>query len=323
MNHIPIVDFKDCYDETLVGYRSNIEATGKLLLDALSTVGFVYLKNTPIKSDEIAAVNKVTEEIFHASSSEKNKFEWDAKRNFGYVSLTRENVDPKKTDYKEAFNLGAEALDGDMSLSWPHHLSSDFYKVMIDFSQTCKQLSHQVLRVLAIGMGLKDEDFFIKCHSKMHTGQNYTTLRSLYYPPVPKDLPVNQTRLGVHSDYGSLTLLFQDDVGGLQVENTQNEFVDAVPIEGTVVVNIGDALESWTLGKLKSTKHKVIIPDDPSVRETVRRSLVYFVHPDHDTVINKPLVYANGDNAIEIKKTQKPITAFEHTRRKLDASYTY
>nr|XP_002119332.1 2-oxoglutarate-dependent dioxygenase htyE-like [Ciona intestinalis] len=320
MSHIPIVDFSLSLEEN--PSRSKLEETGKLLYDAFSTAGFVYLKNASIKTKDVERLNHVTEEIFNASYQEKQKFAWDHKHNFGYVALNRESVDPNKpTDYKEAFNVGAEALDGDQTFCWPHHLSDTFHIVMKNFAQSCKEVAHQVLRVLAIGMELEDEEFFIKQHHLMHTSKNYTTLRSLYYPPVPDTLPLNQLRLGEHSDYGSITLLFQDNIGGLQVENMDKEFVDAVPIEGTILVNIGDALQFWTLGKLKSTKHRVLIPNDPVARKTIRRSLAYFVHPDHEVIVNKPLVYKN--KVCETDKPEKLITAFQHTASKLDASYHY
>jgi len=69
-----------------------------------------------------------------------------------------------------------------------------------------------------------------------------------------------QVRAGEHSDYGSITLLFQDSRGGLQVKSPNGHFVDATPIEGTVVVNAGDLLARWANDSIKSTIHRVVEP---------------------------------------------------------------
>ena len=70
----------------------------------------------------------------------------------------------------------------------------------------------------------------------------------------------DQVRAGEHTDYGSITLLFQDSRGGLQVKSPSGEFVDATPIEGTVVVNAGDLLARWSNDTIRSTLHRVVEP---------------------------------------------------------------
>lgn len=69
-----------------------------------------------------------------------------------------------------------------------------------------------------------------------------------------------QVRAGEHSDYGSITLLFQDQRGGLQVKSPNGQFVDATPIEDTCVVNAGDLLARWSNDTIKSTIHRVVEP---------------------------------------------------------------
>ncbi|CAK8694943.1 unnamed protein product [Clavelina lepadiformis] len=147
---------------------------------------------------------------------------------------------------------------------------------------------------LGVGMELKDQHFFEKCHSLIHKPGNSTTLRTLFYPTLPSILKPNQIRLGEHSDYGSITLLFQDNVGGLQVQNLQGEYVNATPIDDTVLINIGDLFELWTQSKLKSTKHRVLIPEDELRRGIPRRSLAYFVHPDDEVLIDSQIEYKHS-----------------------------
>ena len=91
-------------------------------------------------------------------------------------------------------------------------------------------------------------------------------------------------------------LLFQDNIGGLQIETRQGEFIDVAPGEGTVVLNIGDMLESWSQNKLKFTKHRVTNINDPEKQKLTRRSIAYFVHPDDEVFVDEEFVFEE-DNA--------------------------
>ena len=151
-------------------------------------------------------------------------------------------------------------------------------------------------------------------------------IRSLYYPPHSSE-NTEATRCGTHSDYGSITLLFQDDVGGLEVESVErDQFVEAQPIENTVLVNIGDLLQFWTSDDLRATvsgrhsqifkpqifqKHRVRLND--SIKATkARQSIAFFVHPDDDFIVSP----VNGDTA-----KYPPISAGKYLQNKLDATY--
>ncbi|XP_077972281.1 uncharacterized protein LOC120339035 [Styela clava] len=151
---------------------------------------------------------------------------------------------------------------------------------------------------------------------RMNGKANFTTLRSLHYPPIPNNVALKpgQLRLGEHCDYGSFTLIFQDNVGGLQVESYDGKFMEAVLIPDTVLVNIGDILQFWTDGRLKSTKHRVMIPDIQSARNVDRKSLAYFVHPDHEVVLSGIEYGASClDHHERIEpEYEEPVTAFEH-----------
>ncbi|KNZ77167.1 UPF0676 protein [Termitomyces sp. J132] len=153
---------------------------------------------------------------------------------------------------------------------------------MLDFYQTCHNLHVYVMRSIALGLDL-DEDFFDKkideqCHN----------LRLLSYPPIKTSLlqDENQARAGSHSDYGTLTLLFQDSVGGLEVQNPHTgNFVPATPIPGTIVINVGDLLARWSNDILRSTLHRVVAPpakqiNDDEAITPLRQSIAFFCNPN-------------------------------------------
>lgn len=136
---------------------------------------------------------------------------------------------------------------------------------MTEFYWECHGAAETILSAMALGIGLSDENHF----KPSHPGHN-NQLRLLHYPPVPAADIENQsaTRMGAHSDWGSITMLFQDDCGGLQVgplfsprlkaacsllqiENPHKpgEFIDVPPLKDAIVMNVGDLMMRWSNGK--------------------------------------------------------------------------
>jgi isopenicillin N synthase-like dioxygenase len=159
---------------------------------------------------------------------------------------------------------------------------------------------------------MKDVNFFDRCHNMMSIPGG-TTFRLLMYPPLTQDIKTGQVRLGEHSDYGSITLLFQDNIGGLQVKTRGGQWIDAAPVADSILVNIGDLMQRWTSDRLISTPHRVLIPDDEIRRQTTRRSVAFFVHPDPDFVVE----CLDGTNKYP------PTTDRQYLRQRLDATYAY
>eukprot|EP00058_Branchiostoma_floridae_P026818 XP_002612309.1 hypothetical protein BRAFLDRAFT_80075 [Branchiostoma floridae] len=134
--------------------------------------------------------------------------------------------------------------------------------------------------------GITDEQAadFLDMFKFIGKGRNSSHLRSIRYPPVPETVKENQVRCGEHTDFGCITLLFQDNAG-LEVAKGDGEFVAAPPITDTVVINIADTLQRWSADKLVSTKHRVMLPYTPETRGTTRRCVTFFTHPDFDAVM--------------------------------------
>jgi isopenicillin N synthase-like dioxygenase len=112
----------------------------------------------------------------------------------------------------------------------------------------CWQTAQLILRALAIGLNLDDEEFFLKFHNGH---QNQIAMRH-YLPIAAAEVETRQReRLGRHTDYGTVTLLFQDDCGGLEVEapGEPGKYISAPPVENALVMNVGDLLMRWSNGK--------------------------------------------------------------------------
>lgn len=221
-------------------------------------------------------------------------------------------------DLKESFEIGREGEPSHPNL-WP---SSDaeavsFKENMMDFFDTCKRLHMEVMRAIAVGMGI-DEAYF-----DPYTDGGDNTLRLLHYPSVPKSVFTKnnmQVRAGEHTDYGSITLLFQDDRGGLQVKSPDGTFVNATPIPGTVVVNAGDLLARWSNDTIKSSLHRVVEPPAPADGDVhpARYSIAYFCNPNFEKHIEAiPGTFGAGKG----EKKYEGINSGKYLVQRLAATY--
>ena len=118
---------------------------------------------------------------------------------------------------------------------------------MVRFYEECHKVGSEILCALATGLDLEDKSYL----TKKHSGYN-NQLRLLHYLPVPaEDLEKERTaRCPAHTDWSSITLLFQDDCGGLEVEDISRPgiFVPAVPLKNAIIMNVGDLLQRWSNG---------------------------------------------------------------------------
>ncbi|ROT36035.1 2OG-Fe(II) oxygenase superfamily protein [Sodiomyces alkalinus F11] len=326
---IPLIDF----DVFLHGNAADRLETAKRILHGFQTAGFIYLKNHPITPATLARVFATSAEFFAQPMDAKLALGWTTpEANRGYSAPGREKVTQitdaaavaavrdAAPDLKESFEIGRDNVP-DMPNRWPAEAASvsvsSFRPVMLDFFAQCKAFHDHVMRAIAVGMGLP-ESFF-----DPFTDDGENTLRLLHYPAVRRgvfDANPNQVRAGEHSDYGSITLLFQDDRGGLQVRSPQGGFVDATPIEGTVVVNAGDLLARWSNDTIKSTIHRVVEPPrkaGDSGEYPSRYSIAYFCNPNFDSYIDA----LPGTFASEAEKKYKGVKSGDYLVQRLAATY--
>ncbi|CUS09014.1 unnamed protein product [Tuber aestivum] len=259
--HRQLIDFS----LFLHGKKEEKETVAKGMVDAFKNAGFVYIKNHGIPQEKIDQVFAESAAFFKRPKAEKEALAWtSARSNRGYVSHGREKtsavqdkafVDSLRTvnpDLKESFEIGRDNVP-EYPNNWPE--DPNFVAIMKAFFGTCKDLHIEIMRAIGLGLGLKD-GFFDE-----YTNKGDNTLRLLHYPSTPKEVFVKnkgQVRAGKHTDYGTITLLFQDDRGGLQVRSPEGTFVNATPIPGT-----SDLLARWSNGRIRSTEHQVVEPPVP------------------------------------------------------------
>lgn len=312
MTSVPVVD--------ILGYGLDESNEGEVTTDALQTIGddmcralrdigFCYIRNHGIPQSLIDQVNTVSRTFFEKSVEYKTKYQRKPTTGIhGWMPRGSEGLNPERPpDNKEAFNI--------TPLDEAEHLPdvSGFDVAVKDLREACHVLSLRILDLMSVGLHLEDRHFFRKCHKSIAERNSTTTLRVLYYPALSSDaeMKANQIRCGEHSDFGSLTLLFQDDVGGLEVRTTEGEYISASPIPGTILINIGDMMQRWTSDKLLATKHRVLIPEDEIKKRKSRQSIAFFVVPDNDVMIQS------------LDKTAKyePISSLQFLQQRLASSY--
>ncbi|EMC97924.1 hypothetical protein BAUCODRAFT_573968 [Baudoinia panamericana UAMH 10762] len=323
---IPLIDFASFTN----GDAATRRTTAQAILSGFQTAGFIYLRNHGVPKADVETAFAESARFFKRSPTQKEALNWTTpEANRGYSGPGREkttdltdaaDIEAKRAeegaDLKESFEIGREGEPG-FPNQWPDKFDEDgvrFKEHMLSFFDKCKQLHVEVMRSIAVGLGI-DEQWFDKFCS---TGDN--TLRLLHYPAVDSNVfqqNKNTVRAGAHTDYGSITLLFQDMAGGLQILSPNGNFVDATPIEGTIVVNAADLLSRWSNDTIKSTKHRVVEPPTKADHHPARYSIAYFCNPNFDSFIDAiPSTYGDAR-----PKKYAGINSGDYLAQRLAATY--
>ncbi|MEM1260948.1 MAG: 2OG-Fe(II) oxygenase family protein [Pseudomonadota bacterium] len=303
LSSVPLIDFS-AYDPD----NSQIMAGLAAAVDhALSTSGFMAVQNIGISRSELQQVFADSRAFFNADDSTKRRSAYQsAAENFGYQGMAEESLDPSApADLKETFTMRNVLARAPDDSRWP---STDFQARMRRFYANCLDAAFRLQRVLATALKLP-ADFFVDCHS----GEN-VTLRLLHYPSVrKKDVADRQLGAGAHTDYGLLTLLFQDGTRGLEIKAADETWqaLDADP--NTILINSGDLLERWTNGRYRSTLHRVA----PQVECAERQSIAMFVDPDSATEVAVLASCLGPDES----PRYPPTSAAEHLQARIEATH--
>ena len=270
---------------------------------ALAGVGFLSLRNIGIDESLGTAVFAASEAFFAQPEAEKRKLGYSgAEDNFGYQGIREESLKPgNPPDLKEALTL--RDLNRCRDLDWPQ---PGFRDLLMAFNADCMAAASRVLQVLAIGLEVEPEYFV-----RRHTGEN-VTMRLLHYPPLPPG-DAGQLGAGPHTDYGLLTLLFQDMAGGLEVRGRDGVWQPVTPKPGTVVINAGDLLERWTNQRYRSSLHRVRARPGGGHRYAI----AFFVDPDSRTLVECLPSCVSPRNPPQFG----PTTAGEHILAKISATH--
>ncbi len=257
-NSLPVIDIGG-----LTGDFAARRAVARQLRSACVDTGFFYIKGHGAPSSLIDEVFRQSRAFFALPMEQKVALTMaNSSCRHGYEPLKAQTLEPgAPPDLKEGFLAGEDlaadhqaALDDPGNIGpnqWPPQLPS-FKKAMISYVAEMKGLSKTLMRGLALSLDLEENYFDDFCRDPI------LTLRLLHYPPQPANPAPNEKGCGAHTDWGGITVLLQDDAGGLQVRHADGSWISAPPLAGTFVVNIGDLFARWTNNLYRSTVHRVV-----------------------------------------------------------------
>ena len=275
-SEIPVIDIENLVNGT------DAEGVSRKIGKVCEEVGFFYVKNHGVPQELIDRVYRATKEFFELPQEIKDRLHV-AKSGptlRGYIPPYGENADPKKTrDLKEVFDYGVHE-EKVSPFFGPNPMPTE--EELPGFKEACEEyhdammaLARKLVSAFAISLDLP-ADYFEKMQQHPITIQ-----RLLHYPSQQGEVTEAEIGIGAHTDYGFLTILSQDAVGGLQVRNSEGEWISAPPIEGAFVINIGDLVQTMTNGRYSSTLHRVI-----NTSGVARYSIPFFIDLDYTAVVD-------------------------------------
>lgn len=292
MASLPILDFTRF---TATASRDDFLAD---LRAAARDYGFFYLKGHGVSPDLQRQLIEVSNAFFALPEADKLAIEMVNSPHFrGYTRAGRE-ITRGQQDWREQIDIGSELPVAEVSADapwmrlqgpnlWPEHLP-EFRTTLLEWQSELTRVAIQLLRAFALALG-QDADVFAPIYRAIPSEH----LKVIRYPGQTGDR--SSQGVGAHKDSGFLTLLLQDAIGGLQVEAEDGTWIDATPIEGTFIINIGEILELASNGYLRATVHRVISP--PAGRD--RLSIAYFFGADLNATV--PLLNLAPDLAAQAK----------------------
>ena len=277
MQNIPSVDLRDFLSNESERKQKFVTEIGK----AFEDIGFVALKGHFLEDQLVDELYGEIRNFFSLPLEIKSRYEIpEIGGQRGYVSFGKEHAKGRKEgDLKEFWHFGQYVeKDSQYTSEYPDNLEVKelprINTVGKEAYQMLEKTGVYVLRALALYLGL-DEFYF-----DAFAYEGNSILRPIHYPPITSE-PKNAIRAAAHGDINLITLLMGAQGRGLQVQNHNGDWIDAIAAPDELVINVGDMLSRHTNNKLKSTIHQVVNPPRESWG-TSRYSIPFFMHPVSD-----------------------------------------
>ncbi|MDB5829248.1 MAG: isopenicillin synthase family oxygenase [Variovorax sp.] len=321
MTSIPLIDLGGRLDPL----HSSAPATAAKLHEALSSIGFAYIGGHTVSPAARSAAFAASRSFHAAPLEQKQSLKINAAHR-GYMGMATSTIVTSsvarvtRPNMSESLMLMHELPPDDPGLlaglpmqgpnQWPEWLPG-FRPAMEQYVREVDALARHIVRLIAISMGME-------ATALDHYFERPTTfLRALHYPPQPQSQPQSgddQMGSAPHTDYGIITLLAQDNTGGLQVRPRGGDWIDAPPIENTFVLNVGDMLARWSNDRFVSTPHRVINRSGDD-----RYSLPYFFDPAMDARIECLPTCTDAAHP----PLYPPVAYGDYLMERLDKNYDY
>lgn len=320
--YVPVIDISPARGDDPDARRAVAKAIGAVCEQS----GFLVIVGHGVDPDLIARMYALTEQFFRMEDEQKalvathasNLRGW--KREGGYVAASSGFATPPDLCELYTYNrLGDPGVaetsglgDHVAELNGPNQFPVEpvgFRDTWLAYYAAMEELSAELMKLFAIALDLPEHWFEDKLDHHM------TNLCANWYFPLSDEPLPDQYRKGPHTDWGSLTVLYQDDAGGLQVVDKRGEWVDVPCIPGSYVINIGDLMAVWTNERWVSTMHRVV--SDTSTMRRPRISIPFFHQPNYDAVVECLPSCTSPDDP----PRHPPVTSGAWLQQKLAAAY--
>ena len=308
MKQIPSVDLKDFLSEDLEKKSNFVKSIG----EAFQEIGFCAVKGHFLNDELVDKLYKQIKLFFDLPTDIKRKYEYpEYSGQRGYVSYGKESAKGSKHgDLKEFWHFGQYVSDDEKSKYnyFPNIVVEElpeFNVIGKQVYQTLEKTAKYVLRALALYLKI-DENYFDD-----YIKNGNSILRPIHYPPITED-PKEAVRAAAHGDINLITLLMGAHGKGLQVQNTDGDWIDAIASKDELMINIGDMLSRHSNNLLKSTVHRVVNPDKELLKKS-RYSIPFFMHPVSEMKLN----VLDSCISNELPKAYNDITAGEFLNERL------
>jgi isopenicillin N synthase-like dioxygenase len=314
---IPIIDI----GPLLWGSSDERRQVANLIGDACRSIGFFYVANHGVPWSTVERFFALCAEFFAMPMEVKERISIEQSAcHRGWFQVGAENLDPSKQrvgDLKEGVKIGQDlpATHRLVVEQVPLHGPNQWPTDPAEFTPTARELiglltnlGRTLMQALAMALDLNEHIFDDRLTIPM------VTLGPLHYPPQHGQITAEQIGAGAHTDFGCLTLLAQHQVPGLQVRHASGRWIEAPPIDGTFVVNIGDMMARWSNDVFCSTVHRVV-----NTSGAERYSLPFFFDPNHDADVSCLPTCTSPERP----PRYAPTTGMRHLQEKIDESFAY
>jgi isopenicillin N synthase-like dioxygenase len=277
-DEVPILDLAPLLD------GGALEPIAAKLRHACETIGFFYVANHGIPEPVFDGVFDATRRYFDLPLDQRMPHLMDERFRRGFMPQGINQHPGYAPDLKESYEIGVDLPLDDPDVKaglplhgpnrWPDDCAWLRPAAETYFAETT-ELGKRLLRVFAVSLGMAPDYFLQFCTKPM------VQMRLFHYPPEPPISDDKAFGVAPHSDYGMITLLSQDPIGGLELLKRDGEWVAAPFVPGTLVVNIGDLFQRWTNDIYRSNLHRVI---NRTGKE--RYSIPTFFNLDYDSMVS-------------------------------------
>ncbi len=308
---IPTVDL----NQYTHGSEADKAAFVKSLGDSFSQIGFAIVDNHGVPKEVIAGAYLAFQQFFHLPEEVKLQYEIPGLAGQrGYTSKGKEHAKGRNVgDLKEFYHIGQTVEDGDpIKAEYPDNVFPaevpGFGQFGLSLYKNLEASGQQLLRAIAEYLGLPVQYF----DEHIHNGNSI--LRPIHYFPIenPDEVPEGAVRAAEHEDINLITLLIGASADGLEVRNSEGQWIPAKPLPHQIVINVGDMLQRHTNNLLRSTTHRVVNPPREKMHEP-RFSVPFFLHPKSSMSLNVLPSCVDESHPAQ----HEPITAGEYLEERL------